>query len=60
MTPRLLLIAGLIAYFAVATTVIGLAANGRFRVPADPFIFILALYALEAMLHKRPDGLNPV
>jgi hypothetical protein len=58
--PGFLTILGAIAYFALTTIVIGLAVNGRFRVPVDPLIFILALYALETVFKKRPHGLKPV
>jgi 4-amino-4-deoxy-L-arabinose transferase-like glycosyltransferase len=48
-TPELLFFAGLIAYFAVTTIVIGLAVNGRFRVPVDTFILMFAVYGATAL-----------
>lgn len=47
LTPSFILFAGSIAYFALTTTVLGLAATGRFRVPVNPFIFIFAMYAVQ-------------
>ncbi len=35
-----------VAYFAATTAVIGLAINGRFRLPVDAIIFTFAAYAL--------------
>lgn len=60
LTPAFALIAGLIAYFALLTSVDGLAVNGRFRVPVDTFILTTALYALYSMFQKRPDGDKPI
>jgi hypothetical protein len=56
LSPAFLLVLGTVAYFALTSSVIGLAINGRFRIPVNPFIFIFAVYAIETMLQKRPDG----
>lgn len=52
-TPELLLIVGIIAYFALTTIVVGLGVTGRYRIPVNPLLFILALYALEYFFSKR-------
>ncbi len=56
LTPQLLLIVGLIAYFAATTILIGLAVNARFRVPVNPFIFMFAGYAFGWILSLLPRG----
>lgn len=60
LTSQLLLVVGTVAYFAATTIVIGLAVNGRFRVPVDPIIFIFAVYALQTIFQKRPHGNKPI
>ncbi len=52
LTPELVLMLSLIAYFALTTMVIGLSVNGRFRIPVDVLIFILAAYALR---NREPE-----
>lgn len=54
--PAFLLVIGTVAYFVITTSVIGLAVNGRFRIPVDPIIFIFAVYVLETVFQKRPNG----
>ncbi|TSC87218.1 MAG: Uncharacterized protein G01um10148_323 [Parcubacteria group bacterium Gr01-1014_8] len=59
-SPKLLFVAGLVGYFAATTIVIGLAVNGRFRVPIDPFIFVFTIFALQSIFQKRPDRDEPI
>jgi len=59
-SPAFLLIIGTIAYFALTTVVVGLGATGRYRIPVEPLIFVLVLYALQTIFQKRPHGLEPV
>lgn len=52
-TPQLVLVVGIIGYFALTTAAIGLAVNARFRIPVDPFLFMLAFYALVSIFQKH-------
>lgn len=51
-TPEFIFIVGLIAYFALTSAVIGLAINGRFRIPVDPLLFVLSAIALQDISQK--------
>lgn len=47
-TQELVLLVGLVLYFAATTAINGLTVNGRFRLPVDTLIFILAAWGYVA------------
>ncbi len=58
-TPTFLLYVMLILYFAATTAIIGLAVNGRFRLPVDPFLFMFAVYGAAHLLRLMKHGSSP-
>ncbi len=58
LTPKLIFITGMIAYFACTTIIVGLGVGVRYRVPVEPLLFILAAYALESLFqHTKSHAL---
>ncbi|MDO8561742.1 MAG: glycosyltransferase family 39 protein [bacterium] len=59
LTPQFLFVTGITVYFALTTIIVGLGADVRYRVPVEPFLFILAAFALEYIFRKRTKSLMP-